>query len=326
MTSSRHASQARSAFTLIELLVVIAIIAILAAILFPVFAQARDKARAASCLSNVKQMALAFNMYAQDYDEALPFWAPQCHSIGASDVACGRVVVGSLTATAADGAPYRSNGYTGSLWPYALQPYIKNAQIFGCASDAQKWTVEDRVGTVKGVGWINFSVPPASTLPQNITKAVLSYGTSGLLTRYLKYTTFAAIDRPAEALIIADATQVQLGVAAFTNTLSNPGQQGWLEAELAGAPANDPRRNTLINVAAFPPPNPRACLIAAGVAGVPSAADFPNIGIPNTAANVQRGAESCTRHQQGSNIGFVDGHAKYIKSTQLTGRYHGLDR
>jgi len=59
----------REGFTLIELLVVIAIIAILAAILFPVFAQAREKARAASCLSNNKQIALAFGMYKQDYDE-----------------------------------------------------------------------------------------------------------------------------------------------------------------------------------------------------------------------------------------------------------------
>jgi prepilin-type N-terminal cleavage/methylation domain-containing protein/prepilin-type processing-associated H-X9-DG protein len=59
-------------FTLIELLVVISIIAILAAILFPVFAQAREKARAANCLSNQKQIALAFSMYSQDYDEVLP--------------------------------------------------------------------------------------------------------------------------------------------------------------------------------------------------------------------------------------------------------------
>src|SRR3712207_9365641 len=62
----------RSAFTLIELLVVIAIIAILAVILFPVFAQAREKARQASCLSNLKQIGNALMMYVQDYDEQLP--------------------------------------------------------------------------------------------------------------------------------------------------------------------------------------------------------------------------------------------------------------
>src|ERR1043166_4890534 len=62
----------RKGFTLIELLVVIAIIAILAAILFPVFAQAREQARSTACLSNTKQIGLAVHMYAQDYDEAFP--------------------------------------------------------------------------------------------------------------------------------------------------------------------------------------------------------------------------------------------------------------
>ena len=66
--------QGNAAFTLIELLVVIAIIAILAAILFPVFAQAREKARTISCLSNTKQIGTALNMYLQDYDEGIPTW------------------------------------------------------------------------------------------------------------------------------------------------------------------------------------------------------------------------------------------------------------
>ena len=78
--------QNKRGFTLIELLVVIAIIAILAAILFPVFAQAREKARQASCQSNLKQIGIAFKMYVQDYDEK---W-PSNHVVGtcAAPVAC----------------------------------------------------------------------------------------------------------------------------------------------------------------------------------------------------------------------------------------------
>src|SRR4051812_47090369 len=70
--SSMDRIRQQRGFTLIELLVVIAIIAILAAILFPVFAQAREKARAATCLSNCKQIALGASMYVQDYDETFP--------------------------------------------------------------------------------------------------------------------------------------------------------------------------------------------------------------------------------------------------------------
>lgn len=73
-----HKESKKHAFTLIELLVVIAIIAILAAILFPVFARAREQARRTSCLSNVKQLNTSMMMYVQDYDETMPFanWRP----------------------------------------------------------------------------------------------------------------------------------------------------------------------------------------------------------------------------------------------------------
>src|SRR6266700_70386 len=64
----------RSGFTLVEVLVVIAVIVILAAVLYPVFAQARDAAQRASCLSNLRQLALAHQAYVQDYDDTLPTW------------------------------------------------------------------------------------------------------------------------------------------------------------------------------------------------------------------------------------------------------------
>src|SRR3984893_5960361 len=79
----------RFAFTLIELLVVIAIIAILAAILFPVFAQAREKARMTTCLSNCKQIALAFQMYQQDYDGYFTWQGPHLGDDNADFMAPG---------------------------------------------------------------------------------------------------------------------------------------------------------------------------------------------------------------------------------------------
>ncbi len=102
----------RAGFTLIELLVVIAIIAILAAILFPVFARAREKARQTACLSNVKQIGLAEKMYESDYDE----------------------VTGSYT-----GAHVPSGVATELSWMDLLMPYVKNTQVFECPSNAVGW-------------------------------------------------------------------------------------------------------------------------------------------------------------------------------------------
>jgi len=102
----------RRGFTLIELLVVIAIIAILAAILFPVFAKAREKARQSSCLSNVKQMGLAFMQYAQDYDETMP----------------------------CDWMDPTNTWATRYSWRALISPYIKNTQIFSCPSASYNYS------------------------------------------------------------------------------------------------------------------------------------------------------------------------------------------
>ena len=108
----------RRGFTLIELLVVIAIIAILAAILFPVFAQAREAARKTSCLSNTKQIGLGAMMYVQDYDEVYPSNSWDTPFIGTADHDSRSLVYPSAV-----------------QWPWRIMPYIKNKQIFVCPSD-----------------------------------------------------------------------------------------------------------------------------------------------------------------------------------------------
>ncbi len=113
-------------FTLIELLVVIAIIAILAAILFPVFARAREKARQSNCQANLKQIGLSFNMYAQDYD--------------------GRVLPAQLA------------GVSNSMcWTEIIQPYMNNEQIFVCPSDSEPLATSDTDGYPKSYG-VNYEV------------------------------------------------------------------------------------------------------------------------------------------------------------------------
>src|SRR5690348_8028879 len=109
----------RSGFTLIELLVVIAIIAVLAAILFPVFARAREQARKVGCTSNLRQVSVGMTMYVQDYDEHFPTLVSGCMH-----------------------EPMRPFGDTHvAFWHWAvmIQPYVKNTAVFKCPSFPDHW-------------------------------------------------------------------------------------------------------------------------------------------------------------------------------------------
>ncbi len=169
-------------FTLIELLVVIAIIAILAAILFPVFAQAREKARSISCLSNTKQLGMALQMFAQDYDEYLPkAWfndEPSWNGCPNGGRYCW---------------PWRDPMWG---WDYVIQSYIKNKQIYQCPSDSESWA--------RGLWNDSWSGLPAAPEDDNIPGSYrlnLSNYPNGPWNA-LK---LSAIDRVAEAILLAES-------------------------------------------------------------------------------------------------------------------------
>ena len=185
-TDHQRPSTLNRAFTLIELLVVIAIIAILAAILFPVFAQAREKGRSISCLSNEKQMGTATQMYVQDNDEQLFFRAN-----GPGKATLSRT---GATFPAGDNADY-----TQALWWNALQPYTKNLQILVCPSD---------------------SAPALSLNLNNVKTIKRSY----IAIRAAEGLRLPQVEFPAESIVLTDKWDVSAGTAptAITDSWIEP--------------------------------------------------------------------------------------------------------
>jgi prepilin-type N-terminal cleavage/methylation domain-containing protein/prepilin-type processing-associated H-X9-DG protein len=179
--------QARTGFTLIELLVVIAIIAILAAILFPVFARARENARRASCQSNLKQLGLAIMQYTQDYDEMYPI---------ASNF--GRVYDG-VSMNFTNGA---------RVWSREIYPYVKNSQVYQCPS------APDNQASIDVTSLSSLTVGPRYGMNND-------FGTAGTTCdnspagEVCSGVALAAIPRPAELILMVD-TQAVPGWAPYT--------------------------------------------------------------------------------------------------------------
>ncbi len=247
----------RRGFTLIELLVVIAIIAILAAILFPVFARAREKARQASCQSNLKQLALATLMYVQDYDEKFPLW---------------------------------NRFEDPAQWPLAppaaVFPYVKNVQLYQCPSadpcfcqSPPYWP--NPVPAEWGDEWGAYAATWAGA-PQRYAfpgphargyawnrriHSAFFVGRRGM--------SLARVTKPAETILLGDAMHMFGGRGAYVfANLCCDSRIGWRDGSLDGIDAST---------------------------GDPT----PSWG---------------SRHNEGSNLAFADGHVKWMSDHALLGQ------
>lgn len=187
----------KRAFTLIELLVVIAIIAILAAILFPVFAQAKEAAKKTTCLSNSKQIGTASQIYFADYDDTYMITRGHYDNI---NYPTSYIPDRFLIETTYAASPYR--GVFQSYWANAMEPYMKNWDIWSCTSGS------------------DFNVN-AAAVPANMKKVGFSYSANPYLNSY----SATGIPLPAETVAFFELPKDRRAVHFF-NTYPNPDQGG----------------------------------------------------------------------------------------------------
>jgi prepilin-type N-terminal cleavage/methylation domain-containing protein/prepilin-type processing-associated H-X9-DG protein len=198
---NRAAARGRG-FTLIELLVVIAVIAIIAAILFPAFASAREKARQITCVSNLKQMSTAFAMYEQDNDESYPYWDYALSSNAGS----------------------RDPNHLQTLWFNAIYPYVKNAAVFTCPDSADGRSLTDTEVT----SWLDPGTSlDAAGILSVFQNTHIDYGynemlSKGLICNVQAPCTDAAVSNPSQTLLVADSSQPLTGWSPGPPQATNP--------------------------------------------------------------------------------------------------------
>jgi len=233
----------RNAFTLIELLVVIAIIAILAAILFPVFAQAKEAAKKTACLSNTKQLVLAQVMYSVDNDDHC---VSGIDNNGAGDSASGNYYPGAVYQT----------------WFDWSMPYMKNKGIGKCPSYSGPWPMQNEWGDP--VGWAMYELTYA-------INAMVTCGDDGISAN------MTAIPSPAQTILVAETNTnlpfVTSGWAPCSSFLSGDGQNHNVQV-LAGMQSESP--SWMFSPAPVPPAI-TAKVNVGGVDGHSKCVSFTNI-------------------------------------------------
>jgi prepilin-type N-terminal cleavage/methylation domain-containing protein/prepilin-type processing-associated H-X9-DG protein len=245
-------------FTLIELLVVIAIISLLAAILFPVFAQARSKARQATCLSNMKQIATAVNMYTQDYDETMPASGFSTDVPTAPTVWAGQSVVGA---------------------------YVKNISVYHCPEDGTEIMPEiiDRLPATrkKNVGPLSYAINgiPQGNLVFGMTNAQGAFG----FAQTQPQTVLSMVNHPADLVMFTDGRRDLDGLHVREPRWANTEYAFWFTI------------------------NPTAPLDF----GFMFESDLYN------AAEGTVGNKIWRKHSGGTNVTFMDTHAKWMQPKQL---------
>jgi prepilin-type N-terminal cleavage/methylation domain-containing protein/prepilin-type processing-associated H-X9-DG protein len=307
----------KSAFTLIELLVVIAIIAILAAILFPVFAQAREKARQATCQSNLKQLGLAYLMYAQDYDDVgAPMWNkdctfPQDSGSGAADIpGCG-IYTGTTW---------------GNYWPDLIYPYVKNGKardatgtmkgdrgVFACPS-VNAWMAE--WGST-GWGALTYGITqsymhddPMDREGQGGSFTCGQTGGQGNGFGCVLGIPFANVGHPADSILIAEGS---VGLGPYYSAEYNGDPSLAEEAQAYPANATYPNAGYTSSRPVIRSVQNDSITVAWGTVTEP--ADDPSGDCYGISGYCQD--RVIRRHNDGADYLFADGHVKYFKKTTM---------